>query len=557
MRRNNRLRGSTGSAAEVVFGYWGKLEARGNTLMLPSFLIKLIESTLTLLIPLVSLFGKMVRKFGGSAPWSALTFELQDMLGRRLQRSSLNQNTLDGFLMEIYNPTSAACRLKFEVSVSSSQAAKSGKSVPLPFWSLLELDPGYNRRMIDYASIRPILNSGLPYNVSLTPETESGTHLVFITLDFVNLNTSIPLAQRVTSSQIGVRRSVPDVKCVVFDLDNTLWDGVLIEGSISLRPGVEKLFRTLDERGILISVVSKNNAEQALAELDALGLRQYVVFPMINWAQKSDNIKQLAKKISIGTDTLMFIDDNAFEREEVSSVLPEVETLPDTEMERLLENPRLIGSRTEESRNRRLMYQQQIEREEAVVAFGDDYIEFLRQCRIEVEIGPADQRNRDRVIELMQRTNQLNFSGRKYSREEVAQLLDDQSLQKHVIRCRDKFGDYGIVGFSLTHTQNDEVVVQDFMLSCRVQGKLIEKAFFHYLVKLSIEEAGTLKVNFVPGKKNVLARSVLEDLGFTMNSSDLATLKVIPGGLTVDFIEVNGGPDGVNSTIEKSGSSYT
>lgn len=538
MRRNNQLKGSAGSSAEIIFGYWGKLEARGNTVLLPSLMIKFIELTFYGLTPLVNLFGKTVRRFGGSEPWSALSFELQDMLGRRLQRQLSKPEATDGFLVEVYNPKTAVCRVKFEVSVSSSQAAKSGRDLPLPYWALLELDPGYNRRFIDYASVRPIVNSGLPYNVSLTPEAESGTHLVFITLDFVKTKSNAFKEHRVETKQIGMPRLVPGVKCVVFDLDNTLWDGVLVEGCITLRPGIENLFRALDERGILISVVSKNDADEAIAKMESLGLSQYIVYPVINWSQKSENIKFLAKKLNIATDTLLFVDDNAFEREEVASVLPEVETLADTELDNLLVHPRLAGGQTTESKSRRRMYQQQIEREEAVEAFGDDFIEFLRQCRIELELGPANESNRDRVIELLQRTNQLNFSGRKYSREKIGQLLDDDSLQKHVIRCRDKFGDYGIVGFSLTHSLGNEVTVEDFMLSCRVQGKLIEQAFFNYLVKSTINESGLLKVNFVAREKNIPARRVLEELGFELHEDQLSTLAVVPGQLALDFLEV-------------------
>jgi len=538
MRRNRQLKGSAGSAAEIVFGRWAKLETRGNTHMLPAIVVRAIETTLFFLAPLVTKFGQLVRRFGGSAPWSSLTFELQDMLAKKLQQRSSNTINPSGFLIEIYNPENQVCRVKFAVASSSSRAAKSGNVAPLPFWALLELEPGYNRKLIDYDSIKAVVQSGIPYNISLTPETESGTHLVFITLDFVSFISSASAEPSIKASQIGRTQSRPNVKCVVFDLDNTLWDGVLVEGDVVLKPDVEALFQALDERGILISVASKNSASEALAQLQQLGLEKYLVYPVINWSQKSENIKLLTGKINIGLDTILFIDDNPFERNEVSSALPMVEVLPETALETLLSHPRLVGGKTEESKSRRVMYQQQVVRDDAVLEFGDNYIEFLRQCKIELEITSEVEDHKDRVIELLQRTNQLNFSGRKYTREEIHVLLEDDDIEKHVMRCKDKFGDYGIVGFSLTHTRNNEVTVQDFMLSCRVQGKLIEKAFFDFLVKSTIEDQGTLYVNLVPNQRNTPAQAVLNELGFDRSDDGCWWLDIEPELLAVDFLTI-------------------
>ncbi len=556
MRRNNHFRGQTGSAADIVFGQWAKLEARGNTVLWHSSTVSIVESMLPRLQPLVDAVGRLVRRFGGSAPWTSLSFELLDYTSKRLHKAS-TQNTStenekpDGFLIEIYNPAEHTCKVKFACAVTRSKALTippNGK-LALPYWEQLVLVPGYNRHFIPFSRLSAIAESRLPYNISFTPEEESGTRLVFISTDFITVDdpdTMMPAPLDSTAVK-------PAAKCVVFDLDNTLWEGVLLEGDVSLKPSVPALFESLDKRGILITVASKNNEQQALDRLTEFGLAQYLIYPVINWKQKSENIKWLADKISISSDTLIFVDDSAFEREEVVTSVAGVEVLPETALDTLLEHPRLQGGRTSESRNRRIMYQQQAQRSEAAIEFGEDYLSFLKSSDIVVTIGPMADHHRERVIELLQRTNQLNFSGTKYSREAVGTLLHDTSTDKHVIHCRDKYGDYGLVGFSITRVERagaaqGSVRVQDFMLSCRVQGKLIEKAYFSYLADKYSDGTLLLDVNFVSTDRNALARSVLQEIGFSIGKDSgaddktgvigSATLAVTPGQLDIDFLEL-------------------
>ncbi len=536
MRRNNHFRSQTGSAADIVFGQWGKLEARGNTILLRNGLVSLIETMVPRLQLVINFFGRLVRRFGGSAPWNSLSFELLDYVAKRLQKASTPEQKPDGFLIEIYNPAQQCCKVKFSCAVSQSKMLSitaSGK-LALPYWKQLVLTPGYNRFFVPYSDLSAVVESTLPYNISFTPEEESGTQLVFISTDFVCVDN----LEAVISEPKNLAELKPAAKCVVFDLDNTLWDGVLVEGEISLKSSVPALFKSLDQRGILITVASKNNQEQALEQLTELGLVEYLIYPVINWNQKSENIKWLADKISIGTDTLIFVDDSPFEREEVSQSVAGIEVLPETALDTLLEHPRLQGSLTAESGNRRAMYQQQVQRSEAAVEFGEDYLAFLKACNIVVTIGAVADEQRERVGELLQRTNQLNFSGTKYTREAVDELLQEPGTDKHVIHCIDKYGDYGLVGFSITKAEQGNIKVQDFMLSCRVQGKLIEKAFFNYLVDKYTNGTATLDVNFVATKRNGLAKSVLQDIGFTLEVSRSAMLEVELGQLDVDFLEM-------------------
>jgi FkbH-like protein len=148
------------------------------------------------------------------------------------------------------------------------------------------------------------------------------------------------------------------VKCVVWDLDNTLWAGVLLENdNVSLRDHVVDIIRTLDSRGILQSIASKNEYVPAIKKVQELGLHEYFLYPQIGWDSKASSIETIARLIDIGLDTVAFIDDEAFEREEVKFSHPEVLCLDALHLDQLLEmpemNPRSI---TEESKIRRLMY---------------------------------------------------------------------------------------------------------------------------------------------------------------------------------------------------------
>ncbi|UCG12327.1 MAG: HAD-IIIC family phosphatase, partial [Deltaproteobacteria bacterium] len=154
-------------------------------------------------------------------------------------------------------------------------------------------------------------------------------------------------------------RKTGNVKCLVWDLDNTVWNGILLEDDeITPREGVVEIIRTLDERGILQSIASRNDYQQAMEKLDMLGLQEYFIYPQINWEAKSVSLKAIAEEINIGINSLAFIDDQAFERDEVAYVHPEVLCIDAADLDQLLEMPALMPRFiTDDSRRRRNMYQ--------------------------------------------------------------------------------------------------------------------------------------------------------------------------------------------------------
>ena len=332
-----------------------------------------------------------------------------------------------------------------------------------------------------------------------------------------------------------------NVKCIVWDLDNTLWDGILLENDdVELRPDVREMIRHFDERGILNSVASKNEYAHAWRRLEELGIAEYFLAPQINWMPKSENVKRIAECLNIGLDTLALIDDSPFELAEVSAALPMVSCVNTSDLHSLYSDSRFLGSTSSDSKQRRHYYQDAIRRVEVQASFGKDYLTFLASCEIRLELKMYDNSDLERVCDLVQRTNQLNFSGRKYSREEVLELVGLDYLEKHILVCSDRYGSYGTVGFSVTRVNGPVLCIEDFMLSCRVQGKFIEQAFFADLIrKHRRANVNRMWVGYRETDRNKPAKAVLEALGFTSDTTgEGMSLDLSSRSLHCDFITV-------------------
>lgn len=537
---NHAAASAEGPAAEVRFRRWGKLEAQGNAALLPAMQVRRVERALNALTPVVGPVGRGLAKLTGQTRWATAMEAMHKRINDRLAERGARGLAPDAFIAEIVNPGDQPVRLTFTAMVDKARLTRSVRSDQLPrSMSVgIEATPGFSRHEVPAAAMSDILTSGLPFNLAITPADGDDAHLIFRRLDLVAFAKSAD-----GPSQSASDTSAKPAKLVIFDLDNTLWDGVLLEGDVRLRPGIHDLFRALDERGILISVASKNANEDAMAQLEALGLAEYVLHQRIGWGPKSEGIKKIVEAIDIGMDTVLFVDDNPFERAEVEAAVAGVQVLPDTAIATLADHPRLQGAVTAESRTRRQMYREAIVRDEVADSYGDDYLSFLRDCEIHVEIRPDTPDDFERVVELVQRTNQLNFSGRKYGRDEIMSILRNPEQDRHVVVCRDKFGSYGTVGFCLSHRETVEggeaVVVDDFMLSCRVQGKFIEQALFWRLSEDGVRPpAQAVLVNFKRTERNRAAEMVLEKLEFFRGQDGLLRRDISPGDLAVDFLTV-------------------
>jgi len=520
--------------AEVRFKRWGKLEAQGNATPLPITRARTAEKLIRAGSTPVHRIGLAVSKLTGDTRWATAGEALHKKLNNWLQDRGKGQKLPNAFVADIYNPSAETIKLILTVNIDQARLSRPIpiEQQPRPFRTAIEVQPGPNQFVLPTTDFQGILGSGLPFLLGLTVDGDKTAHLGFGRLDLVWL------AEEAAPKAAAPAKARPNAKCVVFDLDNTLWKGILLEGAVEIREEIAELFRRLDERGILISISSKNAADDAYAQLKAFGLDDYLLHPQVGWGPKSEGLRKIAAALDIGIDTFIFVDDNPFERAEVEQVLPMVEVLPDTAIPTLLDHPRLQGAVTPESKQRRQMYKEAAAREVAAQSF-EDYTAFLKSCEIAVSIRPDRPADFDRIAELVQRTNQLNFSGRKYSRDEIADILRDGARERFVVDVSDRFGSYGTVGFCLASWTTDTLIIEDFMLSCRVQGKFVEQALFWYLA----EGAGhapvdRVVVNFKRTDRNAAAHKVLTTLGFEERDGGYAR-EIVPGQFRVDFLAVN------------------
>ncbi len=408
----------------------------------------------------------------------------------------------DYFLVECYNPNAAEAPLSVTIRREDSR---------IPFQALLVFKPGFNRHRIGFDEIAQVVDLAGHFSIELAPnDNPEGLTLYFGAMEFV--------AENAVAEASGIAK-LPKTglcKCVVWDLDNTLWEGTLIEDGpelLRLRPGVLEVLSALDERGILLSIASKNNPEDAAAMLRRFDIDEYFLFPQISWDPKSQGVRRVAAHLNIGMDSLLFVDDSSFEREEVRSGCPGVVAVDAAEYRQILERPDCQSSVTEESRRRRLLYRDQQRREEAHHDFKGEYLSFLKDCNLRLTVRPISESNIERVYELAQRTNQMNFSGNRYSRAQLRDFLQSHDVDTYVLDCKDRFGSYGTIGFCTV--DRSEVRMTDLMFSCRVQGKRVEHAFLLYLIR-KYKEISSLpfSVNYRQTAKNTVPGRVFDDLGF-------------------------------------------
>jgi FkbH-like protein len=533
--KNRNFSSLRGYGVEISFKKWAKIEAYGNLSLYPVKSVLRSERLIDRGAPIGNAFGKIMSKLTRKSRWNSITVIAMEELVRRIDGSKGGREP-DAFLLEIYNPAATPVRLQLNFTpIKSPSVAESSVLAPAPsFVTTVELPAGYSRHEVEIALLRFVTESNQPFLISMIPEADSDARLVFLTADFVQF-----------AARSEVATDSKKIKCVVFDLDNTLWQGVLVESdTLVLRQGIVSLLRDLDSRGILLSVASKNDHAAAWRKIVECGLAEYFVFPQISWAPKSQGIRTIAEQLNIGLDTFAFVDDSPFELEEVAQSLPQVLCLNADRIPNLLSDARFIGGKSTEARGRRKLYQEAAIREAARAEFGPDYVGFLASCGISLEIDAYSDEDSERIAELVQRTNQLNFSGRKYAREQLEAILADDHLEKLVLRSSDRYGSYGTVGFAIVERAEDVIRILDFMLSCRVQGRLLEQAFFsHLLEHHNPDGAKKLWINFRETPRNKPAQHVLKSLGFCERaaSADGLTAGVVHSSrdsLRCEFIDV-------------------
>jgi FkbH-like protein len=481
----------------VAFRRWGKLEGRGRIALKTARdagRLERLDKTLDGLL-------------GAPLPAAAvdkLSWRLNEVKRRASGRGEAIAPD-DVFVLEAWHD--GAESWPFTLSVMTGEKEASGL-----YQTAVSLAPGYNRVVTSAREIAAFVDLGAPITLQVEPVREGAPPIVFGLVDFARL--SVPLGRAPSATPAAKGRV--KFKCVVWDLDNTLWRGVLVEDGVegvTLSPVAAGLVREFDRRGIVNSIASKNDPELASAALQRFGLSEYFVFPKISWGPKSEAIKSIIAQMDVGADTFAFIDDQAFERGEIGELLPEVTVFSDQDMDRLLLEPRFDVPVTAESGKRRQMYQTEERRVAARQGAAMDYGDFLRACRITLEIRRLEPDSLARMYELSQRTNQLNFSGLRYSQAELETLMAERPQDAFVLSCSDKFGDYGAIGFCVLDAGRPGI--ESFFMSCRVQRKRVENAFFQHLAdQLRRRGAERFEVRYNATAKNGASVQMLKDLGF-------------------------------------------
>ena len=351
------------------------------------------------------------------------------------------------------------------------------------------------------------------------------------------------MVARILAAQRGLSK-----KCLVLDLDNTLWGGVIgddgIEGIVlgegsaagEAHLALQHYAKRLKERGVVLAVCSKNDpgiAEAVFHDHPEMVLRRSDIAAFLaNWDDKAKNLKAIATRLNIGIDSLVFVDDNPVERARVRQSLPMVAVpeLPEdaAQYERCLADAGYFEavSFTLEDRDRAQQYAENAERD-ALFESAQSMDEFLRGLKMSVRFGPFTAVDQPRVVQLINKTNQFNTTTRRYTSEEIAILTNLHSALTLQFRLLDRIGDNGLVSaMILRPTPEDEDVleIENWVMSCRVFGRQLEHEAMNIAVEAARQRgARALVAEYIATSKNNVISALYSSLGFAAVNQTVST----------------------------------
>jgi FkbH-like protein len=343
------------------------------------------------------------------------------------------------------------------------------------------------------------------------------------------------MVARILAAQRGLSK-----KCLVLDLDNTLWGGVIgddgLEGIVlgegsavgEAHLALQRYAKQLKERGIILAVCSKNDAGTAEAVFhdhpEMLLRRSDIAAFIANWDDKAENIKAIAARLNIGIDSLVFVDDNPVERARIRQSLPMV-AVPELP-EDIAQYVRCLADAgyfeavafTSEDRDRARQYVENSERE-ALLGSAQSIDEFLRDLKMSVRFGPFTAVDHARIVQLINKTNQFNTTTRRYTSEEIADLTNLPNALTLQFRLLDRIGDNGLVStmiLRLTPDYEDILEIENWVMSCRVFGRQLELEAMNIAVEAARQRgARALIADYIGTSKNAVIKALYPSLGFT------------------------------------------
>jgi FkbH-like protein len=266
------------------------------------------------------------------------------------------------------------------------------------------------------------------------------------------------------------------IKLVIWDLDETFWKGTLSEEGAELIDEHVHIIKELTDRGIMNSIVSKNDFEQARNRLEDAGIWDYFIFPSIEWSPKGPLVKKTIEDCQLRAPNVLFLDDNHMNLEEAKFYCPELHTEGPDFIPQILPHPAFKGK--DDKKHSRLKQYKILEKKADEKKDYSSNEEFLRSSAIKVHFITDLNPHKERLLELLNRTNQLNYTKKRLNEEEVQQLITDNT-KKALIEVSDKFGNYGIVGFYALHEA--EKRLEHFCFSCRILNLGVVQYVYHKL----------------------------------------------------------------------------
>lgn len=303
------------------------------------------------------------------------------------------------------------------------------------------------------------------------------------------------------------------IRFIIWDLDDTLWEGTLSEGSVAMSQNNIQLIRDLTDRGIINSICSKNDYEDVRRKLTQYGIWDYFVFPAITWNPKGPEVRDIIDSIKLRPETVLFIDDNSSNLEEVKYYCPGINVASPEIIGTMVESNPLFSGKNDKAHTRLLQYKVLEQKKKDERKFEDN-IDFLRHSGINVQIVRNNCKEEiDRISELVQRTNQLNYTKKRDTKEVLLSLIDDENCDTGYVRVQDNYGDYGVVGFFVV--KGGELI--HFLFSCRTIGLGVEQWVYSQL--------GFPRIQVMGSVANYLTQGVIPDWINTEEGSSVCLSK--------------------------------
>jgi FkbH-like protein len=334
-------------------------------------------------------------------------------------------------------------------------------------------------------------------------------------------------------------------KALIFDCDNTLWKGVLGEDGIdgiemsphtpdgSIFREIQDLSVGLSRQGVILGICSKNNpqdVEEVLKNCVDFQLKEdMITLKKVNWDDKVKNLRDMARELNIGLDSLVFVDDSEFEIQFINDQLPEVTTIlvpkklylyPETIRRHI--NLFFKADLSEEDSKRIRMYQDEMLRKDEEKKY-DSIEDYLKSLELKMIVYTNDTQHLDRLVQLTQKTNQFNLTTIRYTQADLSRMISDGNHQVYSFQAEDKFGQYGLVGMAIIRLDlaGRSADINTLLMSCRIIGRNIEFQFVNFIFnELKNHNIETVTARYIKTKKNSQVSDLYDKIGFSVSQSN-------------------------------------